>query len=51
MGATSAVRFEVSPFIIDGDYAGAFVRYAPDREGVLLSPSPGDVGMTLVLAY
>ena len=43
------VRFELSPFLVEGRYAGAFVRYAPDREGVLLSPSPGDVGMTLVV--
>jgi len=45
-----SVRFEVSPFLVKGHYAGAFVRYAPDREGVLLSPSPSDVGMTLVFA-
>ncbi len=44
------VRFELSPFIIEGRYAGALVRYAPDREGVILSPSPPDLGFTMVYA-
>jgi hypothetical protein len=42
------VRFELSPFIIRGDYSGALVRYAPDTEGVRLSPAPADLGMTVV---
>ena len=45
------VRFELSPFIIEGDYAGALVRYAPDTEGVVLSPSPADLGITAVSLF
>lgn len=45
------VRFELSPFIIDGDYAGALVRYAPDMEGLVLSPSPADLGITIVIVH
>jgi hypothetical protein len=44
------VRFELSPFIIQGRYAGALVRYAPDMEGIRLSPSPPDLGMTIVFS-
>lgn len=44
------VRFELSPFLIDSDYAGALVRYAPDADGVVLSPSPADLGITIVHA-
>jgi hypothetical protein len=42
------VRFELSPFIIQGKYAGALVRYAPDAEGIRLSPSPPGMGLTVV---
>ncbi len=42
------VRFELSPFLIGSEYAGAMVRYAPDADGVILSPSPADLGITIV---
>jgi len=42
------VRVEVSPFIIDGEYRGAIARYAPDAQGLILSPPPPDMGMTIV---
>jgi hypothetical protein len=42
------IRFELSPFVIGGTYAGALVRYAPSAEGVILSPSPPDLGITIV---
>lgn len=45
-----AVRFELSPFLIEGKYCGSLVRYAPDAEGLRLSPSPPDMGMTIVYA-
>jgi len=44
------VRFEVSPFIIDGAFAGAMVRYGPDVDGVVLSPPPDGMGFGLVYA-
>ncbi len=44
------VRVEISPFIIEGRYAGAIARYAPDREGLILSPPPEDMGMTTIFA-
>jgi hypothetical protein len=42
------VRVELSPFIIGGRYAGAIARYAPDAEGLVLSPPPPDMGLTTV---
>ncbi len=42
------VRVELSPFVIDGRYAGSFARYALDREGVVLSPPPPDLGLSMV---
>ncbi len=42
------VRVELSPFIIRGRYAGAIARYAPDAEGLILSPPPPDMGLTTV---
>ncbi|MCA9777239.1 MAG: hypothetical protein KC800_11000 [Candidatus Eremiobacteraeota bacterium] len=43
------VQVEISPFIIKGEYAGGFARYAPSREsGVVLSPPPDDMGFTSV---
>ena len=42
------VRVEVSPFIVDGEYCGAIARYAPDAQGLILSPPPADMGMTIV---
>lgn len=44
------VRFELSPFLIEGKYCGSLVRYAPEAEGLRLSPSPSDMGMTIVYA-
>src|SRR5690606_32732797 len=32
------VRCELSLFILEGRYAGGFARYAPDAEGLVLSP-------------
>ena len=42
------VGFEMSPFLINGDYSGSLVRYAPDVEGIVLSPSPPGMGLTMV---
>lgn len=43
------VQVEISPFIIKGQYAGGFARYAPSRnDGVVLSPPPEDMGFTNV---
>jgi hypothetical protein len=44
------VRVELSPFVIEGAYAGAIARYAPDAEGLILSPPPPEMGMTMVYA-
>lgn len=44
------VRVELSLLVIDGKYAGAFARYAPDAEGLVLSPPPEDMGFTVVWA-
>lgn len=44
------VRVELSPFIVDGRYAGAIARFAPDAEGIIMSPPPPDMGMTCVYA-
>ena len=40
------VSFEISPFLIDGVYSGALIRYSA-RDGSILSPSPADWSMTL----
>lgn len=44
------VQVELSPFIVNGEYAGCMARYAPKRTGVILSPAPDDMGMTSVYA-
>lgn len=44
------VQVELSPFIVRGEYAGCMARYAPTRDGVILSPAPDDMGMTSVYA-
>lgn len=44
------VRVELSPFIVGGEYAGAIARYAPDAEGLIMSPPPEDMGLTNVFA-
>ena len=38
------VVVEVSPFIYGHDLAGVMARYAPPRDGVILSPPPEDMG-------
>jgi hypothetical protein len=42
------VSVELSLFILDGEHAGTFARYAPTTDGVVLSPPPDDMGFTLV---
>lgn len=42
------VVVELSLFVLDGQHAGTFARYAPWRDGVVLSPPPDDMGFTLV---
>jgi hypothetical protein len=42
------VRVELTPFIVRGQFAGALARYAPDAPGLVLSPPPDGMGMTLV---
>jgi hypothetical protein len=42
------VSVELSLFILDGEHAGTFARYAPTKDGVVLSPPPDDMGFTLV---
>lgn len=44
------VSVELSPFIVDGRYAGALVRYAPSSPGIVLSPPPPGLGLGAVLA-
>lgn len=44
------VRLEVSPFVIDGEYSGGMVRYAPDAEGLVMSPPPESMGLGLMAA-
>lgn len=43
------VRVEVSPFVIEGRYAGAAVRYAPSAEGLVMSPPPVGMGFGTIL--
>ncbi|MEM6559164.1 MAG: hypothetical protein AAF219_08780 [Myxococcota bacterium] len=43
-------RVEISPFIIDGKYSGAMFRYAPDEEGIVMSPPPAGMGFGAVSA-
>lgn len=42
------VRVELSPFIVRGQFAGGIARYAPDAEGLILSPPPPGMGLTSV---
>jgi len=42
------VRVELSPFIFEGRFGGALARYAPDAEGLVLSPPPEGMGLTTV---
>ncbi len=42
------VRVELSPFLVDGRYAGAIARYAPEAEGLVMSPPPENMGLTNV---
>ncbi|MBI5543528.1 MAG: hypothetical protein HY901_06535, partial [Deltaproteobacteria bacterium] len=42
------VRVELSPFVVEGRYAGAIARYAPDADGLVLSPPPRGMGLTMV---
>lgn len=44
------VRVELSLLVVEGRYAGAFARYAPDDAGLVLSPPPKDMGFTVVWA-
>lgn len=44
------VRVELTPFIVHGRYSGALARYAPDAPGLVLSPPPEGMGMTMVYA-
>ncbi len=44
------VRVEFTPFIVHGRYSGALARYAPDAPGLILSPPPEGMGMTMVCA-
>jgi len=44
------VRVEFTPFIVHGRYCGALARYAPDAPGLVLSPPPDGMGMTMVHA-
>jgi hypothetical protein len=44
------VRVELSLLVVDGRYAGGFARYAPDAEGLVLSPPPDDMGFTVLWA-
>jgi len=46
--AIEPVVVELSLFVLDGRHAGTFARYAPWRDGVVLSPPPDDMGFTLV---
>jgi hypothetical protein len=42
------VAVELSLFILDGAHVGTFARYAPQADGVVLSPPPDDMGFTLI---
>lgn len=42
------VRVELTPFIVQGRFCGALARYAPDAPGLILSPPPDEMGMTIV---
>ncbi len=42
------VRVELSPFLVEGRYAGAIARYAPEAEGLVMSPPPENMGLTNV---
>lgn len=42
------VRVELTPFIVHGRFAGALARYAADAPGLILSPAPEGMGMTIV---
>lgn len=44
------VRVELSPFIYEGRFGGALARYAPDAEGLVLSPPPEGMGLTTVFS-
>ncbi len=44
------VSFELSPFIIDGRFAGGAVRYAPKARGLVMSPPPPGMGFALAAA-
>lgn len=44
------VNVELSLFVIDGAYAGAFARFLPEGDGHVLSPPPPGMGFTLVSA-
>jgi hypothetical protein len=41
----------LSPFLVDGRYVGAIARYAPDAEGLIMSPPPENMGLTNVFSY
>lgn len=44
------VSFEFSPFLVGGEFAGGIVRYAPAKEGLIMSPPPEDMGLGIALA-
>lgn len=43
------VRVELSPFIFGGKLCGAMTRYAPDAEGLVMSPPPPGMGFGVAL--
>lgn len=40
---------ELSLFVVDGQFSGAFARFLPAADGVVLSPPPPGMGFTLVM--
>lgn len=45
-----SASIELSLFVIDGAYSGAFARFLPEGDGHVLSPPPPNMGFTLVSA-
>jgi hypothetical protein len=43
------VRVELSPFLFGGKLCGAMTRYAPDAEGLVMSPPPPGMGFGVAL--
>ena len=44
------VSFELSPFLVEGRFAGGAVRYAPQAAGLVMSPPPPGMGFALAAA-